>query len=235
MALNWLKKVFAGGRKEKHALYIFLDEGGDFNFSPTGSRFFTITSIAKVRPFNVSKALHSLKFDLLEDGVDIEHFHASEDKQKTRDKVFEIIKNNLEDQVIDSIIVEKCKTGPALQVAVKFYPRMIGYLLKYVLERADMTRISDVIIVTDSIPLQKKRKAIEKAIKLTLRAELPRSVVFRVLHHASKSCFGLQIADYCNWAIYRKWQRADTRSYDLIKHGIRSEFDIFMSGTTRYY
>lgn len=235
MALKWLKKVFAGGKKQKHALYIFLDEGGDFNFSPTGTRFFTLTSIAKVRPFNVSHALHSLKFDLMEEGVDIEHFHASADKQKTRDRVFDIINRNLVDQVIDSLIVEKAKTGPALQVPAKFYPRMIGYLLVYVLQNSDLSGISEVIIVTDSLPLQKKRKAIEKAIKMSLRAELPKSVRFRVMHHASKSCFGLQIADYCNWAVYRKWERGDTRSYDLIKHGIRSEFDIFRTGTTMYY
>ncbi len=112
---------------------------------------------------------------------------------------------------------------------------MMGYLLKYVLERADMDRVSEVIIVTDSIPLKRKRKAIEKAIKMTLRAELPRETSFRVLHHASKSSFGLQIADYCNWAIYRKWQRGDTRSYNLIKRGIRSEFDIFKNGEIFYY
>ena len=235
MALKWFKKVFAGGNQKKHALYIFLDEGGDFNFSPSGTRFFTLTSIAKIRPFNVSRALHSLKYDLMEEGIDIEHFHASEDKQRTRDKVFEIIQSNLKVQVIDSLIVEKVKTGPALQVPATFYPRMIGYLIKFVLQSSDLSGISEVIIVTDSIPLQKKRKAIEKAIKMTLRAELPSAVSFRVMHHASKSCIGLQIADYCNWAIFRKWERADTRSYDLIKHGIRSEFDIFRNGTRRYY
>lgn len=235
MALNWLKNVFSGESNGKHSLYIFLDEGGDFNFSPTGTKFFTITSVAKVRPFLVSRALHSLKYDLMEEGFDVETFHASEDKQKTRDRVFAIIQANLETPVIDSLVVEKRKTGPALQVPAKFYPRMMGYLLKYVLERANMRGISEVIIVTDSIPLQKKRKAIEKAIKLTLRAELPEGIPFRVLHHASKSSFGLQIADYCNWAIYRRWQRDDTRSYDLIKHGIRSEFDIFRNGEKIYY
>lgn len=237
MALNWLRKILLGepDQDQKHALYIFLDEGGDFNFSQTGTRFFTITSIAKVRPFHVSRALHSLKYDLMEEGHDIETFHASEDKQKTRDRVFKIIQNNLEARVIDCLIIEKRKTGPALQVPSQFYPRMMGYLLKFVLGHADMGPISEVIIVTDSIPLQKKRKAIEKTIKTTLRAELPPQMPFRVLHHASKSSFGLQIADYCNWAIYRKWQRGDTRSYDLIKRGIRSEFDIFKNGEIFYY
>ena len=68
MALNWLRKAISG---TKHALYIFLDEGGDFNFSSTGTRYFTISSVTEVRPFNVSRALDSLKYDLMEQGVSI--------------------------------------------------------------------------------------------------------------------------------------------------------------------
>ena len=58
---------------------------------------------------------------------------------------------------------------------------------------------------------------------------------YQVLLHDSKSNVDLQIADYCNWAIYRKWSRGDERSYNLIRTAIRSEFDIFRSGSTYYY
>jgi hypothetical protein len=51
-----------------------------------------------------------------------------------------------------------------------------------------------------------------------------------VLHHASKSNLELQVADYCNWAIYRKWTNGDVRSYDIIKDAIRGEFDISETG-----
>ena len=45
----------------------------------------------------------------------------------------------------------------------------------------------------------------------------------------------IEIADYCNWAIFRKWERQDLRSYELIRSGLRSEFDIFKSGARHYY
>jgi hypothetical protein len=45
---------------------------------------------------------------------------------------------------------------------------------------------------------------------------------------ASDPC--LWVADYCTWAIQRKWERGDTRSDDLIKDRIRSEFDIWERG-----
>ncbi|OHC69590.1 MAG: hypothetical protein A3H93_02840 [Rhodocyclales bacterium RIFCSPLOWO2_02_FULL_63_24] len=56
-----------------------------------------------------------------------------------------------------------------------------------------------------------------------------------ILHHASRSHYGLQIADYCNWAVFRKWQKGEVEFYDLIKPALKSEFDIFRTGTTLYY
>ncbi len=216
-------------------LYVFLDEAGDFNFSVTGTKFFTFTTITKTRPFPWDTPLISLKYDLIEVGLDIEYFHAAEDRQAVRDKVFTIIGNNLGNLRIDSLVIEKRKTGPALQVLEKFYPRMIGYLLRYVLDPKNLKDFSEVIVITDSIPVSRKREAVEKAVKQTLSKMLPAGTKYRVLHHASKSCVGLQIADYCNWAIFRKLERQDLRSYELIRSGIRSEFDIFRPGMKYYY
>lgn len=216
-------------------LYVFLDEAGDFNFSASGTRFFALTSITTTRAFPWDAPLLSLKFDLIEVGLDIEYFHAAEDRQAVRDQVFKIIGAHLSNLRIDSLIIEKRKTGPALQVLEKFYPGMIGYLLRYVLDPQNLGDIAEVIVITDNIPVSKKREAVEKAIKQTLSRMLPSGTKYRILHHASKSCVGLQMADYCNWAIFRKWERGDLRSYDLIRSGLRSEYDIFKSGTRYYY
>jgi GTP-dependent phosphoenolpyruvate carboxykinase len=112
---------------------------------------------------------------------------------------------------------------------------MIGYLIRYVLEPRNLKDYEEVIVITDSIPVSRKREAIEKAVKQTLSRMLPNGTRYKILHHASKSCTGLQVADYCNWAIFRKWERGDLRSYELIRSGIRSEFDIFKSGQRYYY
>ena len=46
----------------------------------------------------------------------------------------------------------------------------------------------------------------------------------------------VQIADYCAWAIQRKWEhKKDERSYDLIKDRITYEFDLWAHGTQHYY
>lgn len=216
-------------------LYIFLDEGGNFDFSPSGTNFFTLTSITKTRPFQLAPILDALKYDLIETGLDIEYFHAAEDRQPVRDKVFASIQQFINSFRIDSLIVEKKKTGPALREDTQFYPRMIGYILEYVLKSKTAQSCDEVIVITDSIPIRKKREAVEKAIKKTLKQKLPKTSKYRVLHHASKSTFGLQVADYCNWAIFRKWEKGDTRSYDLIKGRVFSEYDIFQKGSRLYY
>lgn len=216
-------------------LYTFIDEGGDFNFSPTGSKYFTITSVTASRPFPLEEELAALRFDLLESGLNLEYFHASEDRQQTRDRVFALIQKDLRRLRVDSIIVEKRKTGPSLREMDQFYPRMLGYLLRYVANGVDWNHWSELVVITDRIPHNRKRSAIEKAVKTALAAVLPANVRFRVLHHDSKSTYLLQVADYFNWAIFRAWTSRDTRSLDLVRGAIMSQFDIFWYGDRIWY
>lgn len=221
--------------KEAQVAYLFLDEGGNFDFSSKGSLYFTMTSVLKFRPFETSYRLTSFRYDLIETGIDIEYFHASEDRQAVRNQVFDILCADLNRFEVDSIIVEKPRTEPALQAPNQFYPRMLGSLLKHVLNRIPFKNIVEVIVITDQLPIQKKRKAVEKAIKHTLKEMLPGDVPYRLLHHSSKSASGLQIADYFNWAVFRAWERGDPRSLEQIRPVVKSQVEIFKSGTTYYY
>jgi uncharacterized protein DUF3800 len=216
-------------------LYIFIDEGGNFDFSPGGTSYFTLTCVTRERPFGDYSEFIGLKYDLVEQGSDKEYFHCSTDLQTVRDRVFEIISRNLDGMRIDAVIVEKRKAHPTVQKETEFYPRMLGYLLRHVLGQYPLSQYAEVIVFTDRIPVRGKRNAVEKAVKITLSKMLPKTARYRLLHHDSKSNVQLQIADYCNWAIYRKWDRKDLRSYDLIKSAVKSEFDIFRTGTTTYY
>jgi Protein of unknown function (DUF3800) len=216
-------------------LYLFLDEGGNLDFSKNGTKYFVLSSLAKERPFYAGKELVELKYDLVELGTNLEYFHAAEDRQAVRNAVFAIIAKYLEGVRVDSLIVEKRKTGPALQPVEYFYPRMLGYLLRHVLGKISLSDFQEVIVFTDRVPVNKRREAVEKAVKVTLAEALPAGTRFRVYHHDSKSNLDLQIADYCNWAIYRKWNSGDDRSYNVIGPVVRSEFEIFKTGSQFYY
>ncbi|MDI6733202.1 MAG: DUF3800 domain-containing protein, partial [Planctomycetota bacterium] len=180
-------------------LYVFIDEGGNLDFSPSGTKYFVLSSISWERPFDIYVDLTNLKYDLLEQAsdVEIEYFHASEDKQHVRDMVFDVIKKYLSRIRIDSVVVEKRKTMPSMQKEERFYPYMIRCLLKYVMGGYDLSTVNKVIVFTDAIPIYKKKHVIEGAIKTILKPLLvPDGKVYKILHHSSKSNFNLQVADY---------------------------------------
>lgn len=220
-----------------NCLYIFLDEGGNFDFSPSGTRYFTLTAASVFRPFTLLQEMADYRYDLLEFGLDKQHLHCCEDNRHVRERVFSIISNHLDDIRLDTLIVEKRKTNPTIQPEKRFYPKMMGYVLRYAFNAArnNGKAIDSVMVVTDQIPIKKKRRAIEKAIKTTLGAMLPADFSYSVYHHDSKAHAMLQVTDYCNWALFRKWESGDSQYYDLIKPAIKSEFDIFRTGTTHFY
>jgi hypothetical protein len=211
----------------KRVLYIFLDEGGNFDFSPQGSRFFSISCVTTQRPFSFNRLIDSYKYECLEYGLPQEYFHCSEDNPHVRKRVFKIINESLNDFHIDSLIVEKSKTPNLLREEKTFYSTMLGHLLRDVINAQEKNSLQEIIVITDTLPINKKRHAVEKSIKKILTEMLPNDVRYRVLHHASRAHIGLQIADYCNWAIFRKWERNDLDYYKQIKPALKSEYNIF--------
>jgi hypothetical protein len=72
------------------------------------------------------------------------------------------------------------------------------------------------IVVTDALPVRSGGAAVRKSVRATPKARTPRGVSFRILHHASRADVNLQVVDYCAWAAYRTWERADDRSLRII-------------------
>lgn len=90
------------------------------------------------------------------------------------------------------------------------------------------------IVITDRIPVTRTRQALKKGVQLVLASMLSPGMKHRILHHGSRSHYGLQVADYCCWAVFRKLERGETLYYDRIERAIRSESDIFRKGSGRY-
>ena len=185
--------------------YIFLDEAGNFDFNVNGTRYFALASVSMRRPFLAFDALDNYKHDCLEAGRNLEYFHCSHDREEVRNGLFDLIAAHLDGIRIDYLVVQKSGTDPPLQEAVRFCPEMLGHLLKVVLPRELDADSSEVIIITDAIPVNRKRRAVEKAVRTTLARMLPPGMNYRVLHHQSRSHYGLQVADYSCWAVFRKW------------------------------
>ena len=217
-------------------LYVFIDVSGNYDFSATGTKYVVLTSLmcTDINPGILD--LYELKHVLIDQGADIAYFHAAEDKQIVRDKVFDIIAR-LKHLRIDSVVVEKRKTGPSLRPQRRFYPLMIEKLLKYLFDSRgkDVTRFEKVFIFMDRESSRAiETEALKKAVKLSLGRHL-RDVPYVICMHSSATHPYLQLVDYCSWAIYVKWERGEYRPYRRIEELICSEFPIFALGSVTWY
>lgn len=219
----------------KRCAHIFLDESGNLDFNPSGSRYFVMTSISLVRPFPWAARLDDLKYDCIEHGQDLEDFHCGHDNWRVRRDVFDIIASNLGAIVIDYLVVDKPKTAPEYQDASRFYAFMLEYLLDHVVTSHPCVEASKVIVITDTIPAKKKRRVTERRIRRSFVAKAPAGRQFSILHHDSRSHYGLQVADYCSWALYRKLQQGDSTYFDKIEPAVRTRLEIYRSVQSRYY
>jgi hypothetical protein len=217
-------------------LYVFVDEGGNYDFSKGGTAYWVLTCLSTTDINPGVMELYELKHKLIDLGTDIEYFHASEDRQAVRDEVFSILAR-FDHVRIDSIVVEKRKVAPSIRPLNKFYPMMVKYLLQYPFDPCglDIATFDKVLIFADRASATKEQqKVLKKALKAHLSPHL-RGVPYEICMHASMSHSYLQLVDYTNWAIYVKWERNEVRPYDSIKHLVASEFPIFAYGRMNWY
>lgn len=202
------------------AVYLFFDESGNLDFGPSGTRYFCVGTLATRDPAALERALGALRYALLAEGVELEAFHAAEDRQAVRDRVFAAMAG-VGGFDVDALVVEKAAVPADLRDEARFYPECAERLLAPVFARYADPR-ERVVVVTDRLPLKRTKQAVEKAFKLFIRRRLG-DRPFSVVHHASAAHAGLQAADYALWAVYRKWQGGDERSYALVAPFLRSE------------
>lgn len=216
-------------------LHVYLDESGDFNFSPTGSRFYVFAVAWTFDPAPLAARLQGVRFGLLKQGIDVVSFHAAYDKQAHRNQVVQSLADT-DGWKFAALVVEKSKVNPTIREEAQFYPQFASMLLRFVFLGCVTRDTRQVLILTDTIPVQKRREAINKAFRMSCRADLPRGLRFDIYHHPSQSNKWLQAVDYCAWALCRKWESGDTRTYDLLQRRLaRPELDVTARGSTHYY
>ena len=219
-------------------LFAFIDESGNDDFTPRGTAMWVLTSLLLLDPQVARDELFDLKHDVLDAGIDLSHFHAAEDKQLVRDRVFDILNPLTQGQCrVDSVIVRKARTAPSVRTPARFYPMMVEAALKYQFDARgiDVTRFDKVMIFVDRPSRRGKEfKALVKALKQTLPSHL-RGVPYQLFFHPSPSHYGLQKVDYISWAVYVRWEKGERRPLDRISHLVASQFDIFRYGNKSWY
>ncbi len=225
-------------------LFLYLDESGNYVFNKNSSEFLIFTALATDNPYTLQHQLCELEKRLRKEKVmlgESECFHATEDKQAVRDEVFSVL-NRCDGFTVDSIVVEKCKTNPSLREETRLYKKTYHYLLDYIFRKHP--NVEKILIFIDAAPVNKKRHAFEKGIKEALsevldKDRIGKEVKYHIQYLPAVSSYGLQAVDYCSWALKKKWgdwgAKIDLRPYNSIADKVKSEFEIFKTGETKYY
>ncbi len=232
----------------QQTFYIFIDESGNFDFSPSGTRYFTMTAFCTTEPVVNREKLIGLRYEKLKEGYDVEYFHASEDKQIVRDEVFKVLKDMIGEYEVHSVVAQKNKTNPSIyrtwsikngrpvskDDGIGLYAIVCRTLLQHIFRNRRFTDTGHIVVVLGSIFTKKKHNAILKTLKTYLKDNQPHTS-FNIYFHQTCADINCQLADYCCWAVSVKNERNELRSYSIIKNTIKSEFDIFRLGNTEYY
>ena len=215
-------------------LYVFGDESGNLDFSRSqgATRYFLVTTIT-LDHCAIGAELLDLKRELYWEGLEVkDSLHATEDRQAVRDRVFQLLDQH--DFRVDATIIEKAKTLPGIaQEHDRFY-RLAWYLHLKHLVPGIVEPDDELFVIAASLGTKSKKKSAYNALQdVAGQVSCPRTYSIASWLAAVDPC--LQVADYCCWAIQRKWEQGDERSYRLIADRIRSEFDVFRGGESLYY
>jgi predicted N-acyltransferase len=214
-------------------LHVHIDESGDFSFTPTGSRYYIFTAAWTYQPLALGSALMALRFSFNKEGADLNRFHASTDQQAHRNSVVSTMLVH-HSWWFASILIEKRKVNPVIRAPETFYPKFLNSILLFVFRGGMKPKTSKVLIYTDRIPADAKKKVVNNSI-VDLCARCT-TIPCHVMHHPSESNPWLQVADYCSWTICRKWENGDLRTYDKLKAKMLApERDALRGGTRIYY
>lgn len=212
-------------------LYIFLDESGNFDFSTNGTNHFLLSAVTALDPMASSSALQKAKYELLEQGHNIDCFHASPDKQHIRDCVFGVI-NSLSNIKINYLYANKHKAHPSLHTPEKIYTLFGKTLLKYIFKSWTANQYEQIIVIFDKTLPTKQEKAFLGVVKPELKAT---GKPYRIFFHKTMADFNAQIADYAAWAKYVSLEKNELRPLNSLSNIPQQSLDIFRTGTKTYY
>ncbi len=213
--------------------YIFADESGDFVFAKqNASRYFIVCTVA-MDNCDCANELLKLRRDLVWEELPVQaFFHATVDAQSVRDRVFETISRH--SFTVQATIMEKSKAQPKVRSTNDtFYKYGWHYHFKNSLARH--VNVDDELLITAaSVSKKSGQRAFTAAVNDVVQQQLPRKQ-WRTTFPQSMADPCLQLADYCTWAIQRRWERGDLRSYDLIKSRISYEYELWAHGRVHHY
>ena len=204
---------------------IYGDESGDFAFSGKAgaSRYFIVTTIA-ARENTLAHQLLNLRRDLMWEGYALPRgFHAQQDSAELRERVYAVIAAS--GVRIDSTIVAKSEVSKPLQRSnLRFFHFVWFAHLRHVIPRSAGGG-DQVMVVGAAIRTQMSETDVRNSLGRIVAEAHPGPGRAHIVNASTDPM--VQAADYCGWAVQRKWERGDFRAYNRVRPLIASEHELF--------
>lgn len=213
-------------------VYVFADESGNLDFSPTGTRYFVLTTVT-AESCDVGDALLQVRRTLARTGIGLnEELHCAENSLAVRKPVFETIRGlNFR---VDATIIEKCQVHPAYRPTEARFYHFAWYEHMRRIITDIVTDEDKLLVIAAALYTKRVREEFWRGVTDAVSWLVPK-VERRVAFWAAGGDPCLQLADYCAWAVFRKWERSDTAYHEYIADKLVTETLHFRPEEAVYY
>lgn len=215
-------------------VFLFSDEAGDFTFNrqPNVSRYFIICTVT-MTSLDMALALARLRHELIREKLPVRDcFHATTEDAFVRQRVYDELEKH--EFKFQATICEKSKARPHVTAdKARFYKYPWFYHFKHAI--APHLRPDHRLVVTAaSIGTKKERLTYTNALEDVVQ-QSAKHVPWIVDFRPAQADPLLQVADYCAWAVQRKWERNDRTAFDRLKGRLTYEYELWAKGTHHHY
>ena len=185
---------------------------------------------------SIANDLANLRRELAWEGLQLDEFHATVDKQVVRDRVYEVICDY--DLQFHATIFDKRKAYPYTYADPLYFYKLAWYM--HFREVAPMIadEKDELLVVASSLQIKRKQKTtkagIHRAVTEVVNQVSP-TVICHCAFSPAKTDPCLQIADYMTWAVQRRFELDDPRSWELIKDQAKLVYQPFIYGSKYFY
>lgn len=206
-------------------VYLFADETGNFDFSggPGASRYFGVGTLLldETAAGTLRADLHALRDSMAWQELGLQtSFHAAEDSWPVRAAVLSVLARR--GGRVDVTLLDKRRISPHVGTDIACYAEAWRQHLSRTLPTLAGGQ-DDVMVVAAQIGTRRRRARFRSAVEQALAecgTPLGRGLV-AAWPASSDPC--LWAADYCVWAVGRKWERGDRGPAGVIAHRLASE------------
>jgi len=214
-------------------LYLFADETGNLDLSghQGSTRWFGVGTMLldDASADRLRAAMHGLRLSMAWQrfGLDSE-VHASEDSWPVRSAVLSVLA--LHAGRVDVSLLDKREATSEWADDVALYRTVWREHLARVIP-STCRPVDELLVVAARIGTKRRRRLFREAVEQSLAACASHLAWSEVAVWTSASDPCLWAADYCVWAVGRKWETGDGGPYGVIAHHVASVRPVGKSGT----